>query len=43
MFIPLEVHEMIVDFHLLKLLTLAVNLAIAWYLARRIKRTRTPS
>ena len=40
-FIPLEVHEMIVDFHVLKLFTLVVNLAVVWYLARRIRRTRT--
>ncbi len=40
-FIPLKVHEMIVDFHVLKLSTLVVNLAIVWYLARRIRRTRT--
>lgn len=42
-FIPLEVHEMMVDFHLLKLLTLVANLAIVGYLARRIRRTRTSS
>ncbi len=42
-FIPLEVHEMIVDFHLLNFLMLVVNLAVVWYLARRIRRTRTSS
>ena len=40
-FIPLEVHEMSVDFDMLKLFTLVVNLGVVWYLARRIRRTRT--
>jgi uncharacterized membrane protein (DUF2068 family) len=40
-FIPLEVHEMIVGFHVLKLFTLVLNLTIVWYLARRIRRMRT--
>jgi len=40
-FIPLEVHEMIVDFDMLKLFTIVVNLGVVWYLARRIRRTRT--
>lgn len=40
-FIPLEVHELIIDFHALSLFTLLVNISAVWYLARRIRRTRT--
>ncbi len=38
--LPLEIHEIVAEFHLVKILTLLVNLAVVVYLVRRVRRRR---
>jgi len=38
--LPLEVHEAVVEYHLVKILTLVVNIAVVVYLVRRVRRRR---
>jgi uncharacterized membrane protein (DUF2068 family) len=40
LFIPLEVFEIYRRFTLIRVAVLAINLAIVWYLAARIKRRK---
>jgi len=39
LFIPLEVYELIERFTLVRLSVMAINIAIVWYLAQRLKRS----